>query len=557
MSERYIRLFSLPNNLYIDNAPVVVAAGALLKDTKTDKILVQLKIKNIEKKKIKAATVKIVLQDTAGRVIGDTIEHQYLDLAVKANDYFGEQEPIIITEQNARAYSVSVSEIVFEDNSFWNGENKNWEEKIKLIPLSEKLQDKELIKQYQNSLFGLAEVKYVPYQENDLWVCTCGNINRIEQEKCLSCGNTLISLQENLDEEKLREAVNNRLKAEKEKAEAEQKKKAEEQIKRKATTVAITRKLIIVLIAAVCIALGGKIVSDSIEKSNAYKEAVALMESKDYQGAVVIFKELGNYKDSEEKIAAVYELQYNDAIKLLEQKQYSKAENLFSQLLEIHNGTYKDALSYYSESVYQQGNSAFENENYIGALRFYGIVKDYKDCINKIDELKKLTDNVVKQLLDANKHHESKNYVEALYEVRDDASIPVAYHNARVNEEVSIEKALSYYAELPENYLDTKERVAWLEPYKKYERLYGRYDKEKNAGYASNPGQLGDVVIFVKDAEFYAYVVHPNLAGVLKQSDKKGYDYYWVDVWGGDKYYISEKELYAIYDDGRESYMIP
>lgn len=251
MSERYIRLFSLTNNLYIDNAPVVVAAGALLKDTKTDKILVQLKIKNIGKKKIKAATVKIDLQDTAGRIIGDTIEHQYLDLAVKTNDYFGEQEPIIIAEQNARAYSASVSEIVFEDNSLWNCENKNWEEKIKLIPLSEKLQYIELIKQYQNSLFGLAEVKYVPYQENDLWVCTCGNINRIEQEKCLSCGNTLISLQENLDEEKLREAVNNRLLAEREKAEAEQKKKEEKTKPKNNKTILLAGIISVIVLACI------------------------------------------------------------------------------------------------------------------------------------------------------------------------------------------------------------------------------------------------------------------------------------------------------------------
>ena len=35
MSERYSKVFSLPENLYAEGAPVVIAAGALLKDNQT------------------------------------------------------------------------------------------------------------------------------------------------------------------------------------------------------------------------------------------------------------------------------------------------------------------------------------------------------------------------------------------------------------------------------------------------------------------------------------------------------------------------------------------
>ena len=55
MSERYGRLYSLPENLYAEGAPVIISAGNLLKDTQTGKILAQLKIKNISSKIIKAA----------------------------------------------------------------------------------------------------------------------------------------------------------------------------------------------------------------------------------------------------------------------------------------------------------------------------------------------------------------------------------------------------------------------------------------------------------------------------------------------------------------------
>lgn len=39
MSERYLKLFSLEENLYIPGSPVLIAAGALLKDTQTGRIL--------------------------------------------------------------------------------------------------------------------------------------------------------------------------------------------------------------------------------------------------------------------------------------------------------------------------------------------------------------------------------------------------------------------------------------------------------------------------------------------------------------------------------------
>ena len=61
MSERYTKVFSLPENLYTESSPVIISAGALLKDNISGKMLAQLKLKNIGKKIIKAVTVKIIL----------------------------------------------------------------------------------------------------------------------------------------------------------------------------------------------------------------------------------------------------------------------------------------------------------------------------------------------------------------------------------------------------------------------------------------------------------------------------------------------------------------
>ena len=43
MSERFEKLYALQNDLYSDGAPIIVSAGALLKDTETGRIIVQMK----------------------------------------------------------------------------------------------------------------------------------------------------------------------------------------------------------------------------------------------------------------------------------------------------------------------------------------------------------------------------------------------------------------------------------------------------------------------------------------------------------------------------------
>lgn len=93
MGETYTRLYSLPERLYTMGAPVVVAAGALLKDNRNGNIIVQLKIQNIYNKTIKAVTVKVASMDTVGRTLGEETEYRYLDLNVKRNEFFGQQVP--------------------------------------------------------------------------------------------------------------------------------------------------------------------------------------------------------------------------------------------------------------------------------------------------------------------------------------------------------------------------------------------------------------------------------------------------------------------------------
>ena len=52
MSERFKVLYKLEQNLYDKNSPIIISAGTLLKDTKTDSVITQLKFQSITDRKI-------------------------------------------------------------------------------------------------------------------------------------------------------------------------------------------------------------------------------------------------------------------------------------------------------------------------------------------------------------------------------------------------------------------------------------------------------------------------------------------------------------------------
>ena len=121
MSERYSRIYKLPADHDQGDAPVIVAAGALLRDNETGTVLAQLKLQNIAYKIVTAVTVNVVPLDAGGSPLGDCIEYTYKNLAADEDDYFGDRVPVPFDDPNTRKFSVTVEEVVFYDNTFWPG----------------------------------------------------------------------------------------------------------------------------------------------------------------------------------------------------------------------------------------------------------------------------------------------------------------------------------------------------------------------------------------------------------------------------------------------------
>lgn len=185
MSERYLKLFSLEENLYIPGSPVLIAAGALLKDTQTGRILGQLKLQSISDQSIKAATVALVPLDTVGNPLGEPVSYQYLDLKVTRDAYWGNQDPIRFSDPSTRAYTASVKEVIFSDNSIWTAPNSAWKALPAKTTLETQLDDFELATQYRMH-FGL-DCQYAYQTVEDLWYCPCGAVNHQGESVCHAC----------------------------------------------------------------------------------------------------------------------------------------------------------------------------------------------------------------------------------------------------------------------------------------------------------------------------------------------------------------------------------
>ena len=219
MAERYSRVFSLAENLYTEGAPLLLAAGALLKDSQSGKLVAQLKLKAIGAKAIRAATVRLVPLDSADRPLGEALSYDYLDLNAERDAEFGAKNPIPLPQSSTRAFTAAVTEVIFADKSTWSApEGAVWEPLPAPETPEQALKDAELAKQYRLR-FGADTVR-MPAVEKDLWFCACGAVNGRAEERCHRCGKAWDELLA-LDPEELKAARDQRLAQERAELEAE------------------------------------------------------------------------------------------------------------------------------------------------------------------------------------------------------------------------------------------------------------------------------------------------------------------------------------------------
>lgn len=380
MAERYTRLFSLTENLYQTGSPVLIAAGALLKDNQSNKTLAQIKLQSLSNRPIKAAKISITPLDVIDNELGNPIEHQYLDLNIQRNEEFGAKSPIYLPDATTRAFRAAVTSVVFADNTVWSASNAAWEPLPAPVMLDEVYPDAELRKQFMLE-FG-AQSQYTYAEFADLCRCPCGALNRQDEEKCHSCGCDLSALR-SLDIRELEKRKDERLEqeriAEEERQERKKKEAAEAaECAKKAKKIALIAAPIVCVVIAFLIALISVIIPNG-----KYNNAVALMEAGQYEKAMDIFEDLGEYKDTPER---VLECVYGYAVSSMESGAYDVAIVVFETAYESIGWWYKDSeekLAECMEAQYDHAVALMESDEYADASSAFEVLGDYKDSEEK------------------------------------------------------------------------------------------------------------------------------------------------------------------------------
>lgn len=287
MAERFKRLFSTEKNLYTAGAPLIISAGALLQDSYGGSLLAQMKYKSISLKTISAVTVAVTMLDAAGKSLGEAVKYKYQNLNVTRDGEFGRSTAVVLPNPAARAFSVEVLEVAFDDESVWSCGGA-WEPIKDLKTLEEDYGDAELANQYRVR-YG-SDCKYAPLNIGELWFCNCGGVNHSNEAKCHLCRRSL-KAQQTINLASLRTECAERVKLEQEQAELEAV-EAKKKKKKRIITSAFLLPIIALIIAAALT------VPKALELNRSYQSAVALLDAHKFDRAKEAFLALGSYRDS-------------------------------------------------------------------------------------------------------------------------------------------------------------------------------------------------------------------------------------------------------------------
>ena len=180
MSDRYIRRFALPERLYAASAPVVLAAGVLLEDTRLPRLVAQLKWKSIDPRPLAALTVAVHCSGDDGETV-----FTYTDLRIVRGQTFGVYTAVVLPWGDQRHMEVRALSADFDDGTRWTApEGAAWAPLPAFTALAGTVEDPELL-----ALSGaLPRNRYAFWSGQGLWYCPCGGVNRGEEAACHRCG---------------------------------------------------------------------------------------------------------------------------------------------------------------------------------------------------------------------------------------------------------------------------------------------------------------------------------------------------------------------------------
>ena len=359
-NERYKHLSDIVQETFILGCPVAIEKGALLSDTVNNTTILRLRLKNASKKSIKFLSISAFMYDDANDSLikSKFQEFAYLDLAVKPQDSFGDNQANILLDPNTRKVKIIFNKVVFTNEEVWRndaqeiGVNFPEQELIEKIGSDLLSQCKREFESSGMSGVSFQNIKFIPILQDEYWQCSCGFPNNNEDKSCLYCGmnkewifkNTdIIGLTQKLKEyNKKQEELSEKQRIEK--ARLAEENKVQEEIQKEKARLRKKKLKIILPIVGTLVVLFIVIVTvimPEIKQWNLYNQAIEFMNNENYDESTSIFTSLGNYKETEDYLK---QIDYIKAVNLMNKENYLAAKEIFNKF-----NDYKDTKKYLEE----------------------------------------------------------------------------------------------------------------------------------------------------------------------------------------------------------------
>ncbi|MBR5497757.1 MAG: hypothetical protein IKV76_07235 [Clostridia bacterium] len=513
--ERYTTLAKGTENLYIKNCPVLITANALVKDNNSDRVLAQLKFKNISDHTIKAVKVEIIPYSVENDELAERTEAQYLDLSAEYNGEFGQKQPIYLPDNTTRSFKIVCKSVIFADGKWENSENTTCEQVVYPIGIKDSISDKKNFSEF----ISFAEKEEIKNNTEIFW--QKHNKEEISSrisflKKNIVYASSELSEETNNTIEQYTKILSEERKADEDFSETETKainsfdelKSKLESAKNgiikknsKKTKIIIATTLTTTVLVSVFIFIYSTIIVPELN----YQKAINLMQNGDFDTAIVMFEELGDYKDSKKMI--------------------TETEN---------------------EKTYRYALTAFNNGYYSNAINSFKSIFYYKDSAEKIKEAEeKIKEAKYEQAM---YYFNKENYTNAeeLFtnlNFRDSHAMEL-YCKAKSAERTNIITAYNSYTCIASVYTDFKyinsvnDRIKLIKEYLPYTGTY-TFTKGygENAKYFEGDSRTVEIRISSND-QIKIYIKDLRKEYTLKKSDNNAYDYQFSD------YYISKDTLY-------------
>ena len=235
------------------DAPINIEEVALLQDSVDKNMLGRIKFVNYSKQSIIAIFVRLRAANIAGESISlDKERFIYQDMKMSSGELYGNRIPISLPA-DARYFSVQLEKVVFDDGEIWDATNgvtcKISQKQIQVPEEVVGKVKKELEKYFNNVNY----VRYFYEEGQDFWGCTCGRINRDDNEICPFCNNSRRSQISYLIPEKMDVLIAKKEQEERDRSFQIQQEQLREEAerKKKKTTMIVTSVVVIIVILLV------------------------------------------------------------------------------------------------------------------------------------------------------------------------------------------------------------------------------------------------------------------------------------------------------------------